>query len=280
MTFRTLAIVGVGLMGGSIALAARARRVAQHIIGVGPHPESLERARQGGILNEWFAELAPAARQAQAMVFCTPVDHLVEQVVTASTECQPDTLLTDVGSTKAVIVRRLHECLPPAIRFVGSHPLAGSEKRGFEHADAGLLEGRVVVITPTAQSDPGAVQRTAAFWQALGGRVIEMSPEDHDRALALTSHLPHMVAAVLAGVLPATHGHLTAGGFRDTTRVASGDPAVWTGIFLHNREAILQALASFEDGLGRFRAALQAGDRAAIDALLVQGKRSRDALGS
>ena len=280
MTPRTLAIVGVGLIGGSIALAARARGVAQRIVGVGRNPESLERAQQRHIIDAWSTDLGEVAATAQIIVFCTPVDQVIEQVVTAAGRCEPGTLLTDAGSTKAVIVRTLERRLPAGTRFVGSHPLAGSEKRGYEHAEPRLFEGRMVVVTPVGKTDLEAAQQVAAFWQALGGHVIEMSPEDHDRALALTSHVPHLLAAVLAGVLPAKLHHLTAGGFRDTTRVAAGDPSVWTGIFLSNRQAILEALASFEVGLDRFRTALDAGDRAAIDALLLEGKRTRDALGS
>jgi prephenate dehydrogenase len=280
MTVRTLAIVGVGLMGGSIALAARARGVAQRVVGVGPNPESLERALRRRIVDQWSTDVAEVAADAEVMVFCTPVDQVIEQVVTAAGLCGPEALLMDVGSTKAFIVRGLQKRLPTAARFVGSHPLAGSEKRGADHADARLLEGRVVVVTPADKTDAETVQRATAFWQALGARVVQMSPEDHDQALALTSHVPHLIAAVLAGVLPAELHHLTASGFRDTTRVAAGDPSLWVGIFLSNREAISQALAGFEDGLARFRTALEAGDRAAMDDLLQQGKRSRDALGS
>jgi prephenate dehydrogenase len=280
MTVRTLAIVGVGLMGGSIALAARARGVAQRVVGVGPSAESLERALHKRIVDQWSTDVAEVAADAEVMVFCTPVDQVIEQVVAAAGRCGPEALLTDVGSTKAFIVRGLQKRLPAAARFVGSHPLAGSEKRGADHADARLLEGRLVVITPADQTDAETVKRAAAFWQALGARVVQMSPEDHDRALALTSHVPHLIAAVLAGVLPVELHHLTASGFRDTTRVAAGDPSLWTGIFLSNRDAIVQALAGFEDGLARFRSALEAGDRAALDDLLQQGKRSRDALGS
>jgi cyclohexadieny/prephenate dehydrogenase len=280
MTVRTLAIVGVGLMGGSIALAARARGVAQRVVGVGPSAASLERALHKRIVDQWSTDVAEVAADAEVMVSCTPVDQVIEQVVAAAGRCGPEALLTDVGSTKAFIVRGLQKRLPAAARFVGSHPLAGSEKRGADHADARLLEGRLVVVTPADQTDAETVQRAATFWQALGARVVQMSPEDHDRALALTSHVPHLIAAVLAGVLPADLHHLTASGFRDTTRVAAGDPSLWTGIFLSNRDAIVQALAGFEDGLARFRTALEAGDRAGIDDLLQQGKRSRDALGS
>lgn len=280
MRIPTLAIIGVGLLGGSLALAARSRRLATHILGVGQQTDALTRACQRGLIDEGFTDLAPAARRAQAIVVCTPVDQIAAHVLAAADACAPGTLLTDVGSTKAVIVRHLQGRLPPGKTFVGSHPLAGSEKRGADHADAHLFAGRLVVVTPAAQDAGEPVQQVTAFWEALGARVQLMSPEEHDRALAMTSHLPHLIAAALAGVLPEEQYGLTASGFRDTTRVAAGDPGLWTSIVLHNHEAILQALTSFEGALARFRSAIAHGDRAAIETLLTQGKRGRDALGS
>ena len=280
MMLRTLAIVGVGLIGGSIALAARSRRIAKRILGVGPDGDGLARARQRGIVDETFPDIAAAAQQAQAVVVCTPVDQIVEHVLAVAAAATPGTLLTDVGSTKAVIVRGLERRLPDGHTFVGSHPLAGSEKRGPDHADAHLLAGRRVVITPLADDERAAVDRVRTFWQALGASVTAMTPEEHDAALAMTSHLPHVVAAALAGVLTPEQIELTATGFRDTTRIAAGDPALWTAILLQNRAAVLAALNSFGGALAQFRDALERGDRAAIDALLTHGKRNRDVLGS
>jgi prephenate dehydrogenase len=188
--------------------------------------------------------------------------------------------LTDAGSTKSGIIARLDGQLPDSVAFVGSHPLAGSEKRGPEHADADLFQDRLTVITPGPGTDPAAVERTAAFWRALGSRVRFMDPEDHDRALALTSHLPHLLASALAGILPDNCRELTATGFRDTTRIAAGDPALWTAIFAQNRDAVLQALHRLTGRLDAFRAALEAGDWTTLDTLLAEAKRSRDALGS
>jgi prephenate dehydrogenase len=280
MRIPTLAIIGVGLLGGSLALAARSRRLAERIVGVGPHAESLSRACQRGLIDESFYDIAPAVGRAQVVVVCTPVDHIIDHVLAAAPACAPGALLTDVGSTKAVIVRGLEGRLPAGKTFIGSHPLAGSEKRGADHADAHLFAGRLVVVTPAEGDDRDMVQRVSAFWQALGARVQVMTPEDHDRAVAVTSHLPHLLAAALAGVLPPEQQALAATGFRDTTRIAAGDPELWTAIVLHNREAIVQALAAFEGALGRLRDAVAAGDRAAIHALLTNGKRNRDALGS
>ena len=201
-------------------------------------------------------------------------------MLAAAHGCAPGTLLTDAGSTKAAIVRALDGRLPAGVHFVGSHPLAGSEKRGPEHANPRLFERRLTVVTQTPRTDPAALERTRAFWEGLGARVRVMSPEEHDRALALTSHLPHLLAAALAAIVPPELYDLTATGFRDTTRVAAGDPSIWTGIFAQNRAAVGDALDQLCQRLDRFRTALEARDTTALDNLLAQAKKVRDALGS
>lgn len=280
MRIDTLAIVGVGLIGGSAGLAARQRGLARCVLGVGRPREELERAHVLGALDEVCDDPAAAARRADVVLFCLPVDGIAEAVLAMASHCRPGALLTDAGSTKAAIVAQLDGRLPGGVAFVGGHPLAGSEKRGPEHAEATLFQGRLTVLTPTPRTDPAALGRAAAFWQALGARVEFLAPEEHDAALALTSHLPHLVAAALAGAVPPRLHGLTATGFRDTTRVAAGDPALWSAIFLQNRQALLEAIGRVQERLGDFQAALRAGDRAALEALLLEAKRSRDALGS
>lgn len=280
MIIETLTIVGVGLIGGSIGLAARKRGVARRIIGAGRNRDSLARARTVGAIDDCSLDLADAVRQADVAVFCTPVDKIVEQVATSAPGCRPGTLLTDAGSTKAAIVHGLERRLPTGVHFVGSHPLAGSEKRGPEHADADLFLERLTIVTRTPHTDAAALEKTRGFWQALGSRVSVMNPEEHDVALAVTSHLPHLAASALAGILPPELHTLTATGFRDTTRVASGDPALWTGIFTQNRAALLDSLRKLTERLQRFQTALDAGDAAVLDELLTQAKKVRDALGN
>jgi prephenate dehydrogenase len=280
MTIHTLAIVGVGLIGGSIALGARARRVAERIIGVEVDPLTRDFVRDRCSLDECLGDVAAAARQADAIVVCTPVDQIADQVARVAAVSSTTALVTDVGSTKGQIVRELAGRLKPACRYVGSHPLSGSEKQGAGFAHGELLRDKVVVLTPTEQTSPEAVEQARHLWLAMGARVTLMSPAAHDEALALTSHLPHLLAAALAGILPAELRGLTAGGFRDTTRVAGGEPELWTGILLHNREAVLEAVKKLESNISHFRAALETGDRPALDALLALGKRNRDALGN
>jgi prephenate dehydrogenase len=275
----TLSIVGVGLLGASVGLAARKRRLARHVLGVGRDPATLERAARRGAIDA-ACDLPEAARRSQFVVVCTPVETVAEHVLKIGLHCAAHTHITDVGSTKAAIVRSLDGKLPPGVAFVGSHPLAGSEKRGSEHAEADLFEGRLTVVTPGPTTPPDAVSRVVTFWEAVGSRVTIMDPEGHDRALALTSHLPHLAAAALAGILPAELHELTATGFRDTTRVAAGHPSLWTGIFAQNRAATLDALGRLCAQLEKYRVALENKDWAALDALLTQAKKVRDALAS
>jgi prephenate dehydrogenase len=280
MKLHTLTIVGVGLIGGSIGLAARRRGLAERILGIGRQQASLDQALAVGAIDEASVHLTEAVRQADLVVFCTPVDRIAEQVLQAAPHCRPGTLLTDAGSTKAAIVEAVEAQLPKQVQFVGSHPLAGSEKRGPEFAEAELFEGRLTILTPTRRTPPHGLDRTREFWEALGSRVQVMSPEAHDQALAYTSHLPHLTASALAGILPPELFGLTATGFRDTTRVAASDPALWSAILLQNRSAMLEAVGALQNRISEFKKALMSNDRAALDALLAQAKRMRDALGS
>jgi prephenate dehydrogenase len=238
-------------------------------------PDVLQHALERGILDAAHADLQQAVADADLVVFCTPVDCIAAQVLGAAAACRWGTLLTDVGSTKANIVHAVEGKLPPGVVFVGSHPLAGSEKHGPEHARADLFKDRLVVVTP---AEDEALSRVAAFWTALGARVETMSAEEHDRALALTSHLPHLLASALAGILPPQWRGLTASGFRDTTRLAAANPALWTSILHANQESVLDALDRLGDQLHRFRQALSSGDTNLLEALLYQGKQVRDSL--
>jgi prephenate dehydrogenase len=277
-TIETLAVVGVGLVGGSIARAAKVRGMARSVVGVGRNLARLEEARRRGLIDEATVDLAQAARRAGFLIFCTPVDRIVEGVRTAADVCPSGGLITDAGSVKGCICRALAQGLPKGVEFVGSHPLAGSERQGFEHADARLFENRVCVVTPVESSPRPAVTRVTAFWKRMGAKIIEMTPEAHDKALAETSHLPHLVAAALAATLSAENKALAASGFRDTTRIASGDSELWSAILLGNRDEVLASLSRFDASLTRFRRALEQNDSAALKELLKAAKMSRESV--
>jgi prephenate dehydrogenase len=274
----TLAVVGVGLLGGSVALAARRRGTVARVIGVGRDAAALERARAAGILDDAFTDIPAAASVADLVVVCTPVDLIASHVMTAAAAAKPGTLLTDVGSSKAKIVAALQGRLPSGVVFIGSHPLAGSHRNGPEHASADLFENRLVVLTPPPETDRTALADLCEFWQSLGASVRLMDAEEHDRAVALTSHLPHLLASALAGILPAELDELTATGFRDTTRLAAGLPELWSAILQANRDAVLASLARLEAQLQCFRHALAEGDRDTLDSLLESAKHARDRL--
>lgn len=285
MNLNSLTIVGVGLIGGSIGLAARARGVAREVVGIGSRPATLETALSLGAITRIATDLADAVAQADLVVVCAPVDHIAEQVRLVAAQCRPGTLITDAGSTKAGIVAELQQAArdpgwPNFVHFVGSHPLAGNEKRGPEHASAELFAGRYVVVTPTADTLPVDLKRVSEFWSALSARVVQMPAEEHDAALALTSHLPHLVASAIAGATPERYVTLTAGGWQDTTRIAAGDPRLWRQIMLANRDNLLAALDGFEHLLAQWRQALEAADAPALERLLSEAKRIRDAVGS
>ena len=278
MTPDTLVIVGVGLIGGSVGLAARERGVARCIVGVGRSADTLAAAARAGCIDDGTTDLTVAARGADLILVCTPVDRIVDHVRSAAAVCRPGTLLTDAGSTKDTIVRALDGTLPPGVPFVGGHPLAGSEKRGPEHARADLFVDRLVILTPTVQTDTEAVEHIGAFWRSLGARVLHLLPQDHDDALAVTSHLPHLVAAAVANTLPQHLKSLTATGFRDTTRVAGGDPDLWAAIFAQNRGAVLAALGRLEQRLTDYRQAIEIDDMTTLRRLLAEAKAVRDNL--
>jgi prephenate dehydrogenase len=199
-------------------------------------------------------------------------------VVQAAKAAPHHALLTDAGSTKAAMIAKVEQALPPGKHFVGSHPLAGSEKKGVQFARADLFESRVVIITPTNRTNAEDVEAISGFWLAIGAEVLTMSPDIHDQVLAGTSHLPHLISAALAGITQKSNLPLTAGGWRDVTRIAAGDPNLWTQILLENRDHVLKSLAGFEKKVADFRSALERGDSAQLHALLTEGKQVRDAL--
>lgn len=274
----TVVIVGVGLIGGSIAAALKRRGFSGRLIGVGRNASRLQAAQNAGLVDSSSTHLSEAAQHADLLVFCTPVDRIVPGVRTAAPMCRKGSLLTDVGSVKDTIFRELAGQLPQGVHFIGSHPLAGSEKQGFEHADPDLFDSRVTVVTPDASTPPDQLARLKRFWEFVGSHVVELSAEEHDRALAQTSHLPHVAAAALAAMLSACNGRLAASGFRDTTRIAAGDPALWTTILLENAEQIVNSIDGYLHTLSEFRRAVADHDAVALKKLLETAKTNRDTL--
>ncbi len=264
--FGTVAIVGVGLIGGSIGLALRARGSAGRVVGVGRDGGRLDAARRLGAIDAATTDPDEAAAGADVVVVCTPVDRVAADVVRAAGFAPAGALITDAGSTKRAIVEAAEAEPEARSRFVAAHPIAGSERSGASHARADLFEGRTCVLTPTGRTPGDRLDRARAFWSSLGCRVIELDPATHDAHLARTSHLPHAMAAALASLVGPDLVPLAAGAYRDATRVAGADAALWAPIFLANRGPMLDALVAFAGSLDGFRAALEAGDESALRA--------------
>lgn len=280
MQIDTLAIVGVGMLGGSVALAARKKGVARRLLGVDRDADALARACQSGIIDG-SRSLAEAAGEANLVVVCTPVGTIASFVLQAAAHCRPGTVLTDVGSTKANILAEVEAgTLPDGVSFAGSHPMAGSEKQGSLFSRDDLFTDRLVVITPTKSTPARAIEQLRAFWSALGSRVEVMDAEEHDRIVGLTSHLPHLTASALASLTPENWLDYTGTGFRDTTRIAGGGIEMWSSILRANRQAILLALAHLQTRLEEFQTALVNNDRRELERLLAEGKNLRDKLSS
>jgi prephenate dehydrogenase len=276
----TVAIVGVGLIGGSIGLAVRDRKLATHIVGIGRRAPTLKKAKELGAITFTCLNIEQGVAEADIVIVCTPVSDIAGHILQAAVGAPKSALLTDAGSTKRKIVADVEAAVGADKRFVGSHPLAGSEKAGVEFARADLFDGKVVVVTPTQRTANGDMQAVADFWSGLGASVLVMTPDAHDKALASTSHLPHLIASAVAAKTAQVDLPVTAGGWRDVTRVAAGDPELWTQILLENREHVLKSLTGFEKTVAAFRAALERGDRRKLHQLLTEGKQVRDAVGN
>lgn len=279
----TVIIVGVGLIGGSLAAALKRRNVARHVIGVGRDANRIRAARDTGLIDETATDVAEVAERGDLIVFCTPVEHIVDGVRSAENALRDrtanpprlrDCLITDAGSVKEPICGQLAD----VGRFIGSHPIAGSHRQGFEAADPLLFEGRVCVLTPAHSCSESQIHRLERFWKSVGLKTVRMSASAHDRSLAMTSHLPHVVASALAATLVEQNRTLAGSGFRDTTRIAAGDPDLWTGILLQNADYVGDGIAELQKNIAAFRDALLARDAGTIRALLCNGQNSRKAL--
>lgn len=282
MRWKGITIVGVGLIGGSVGLALRRRGLAASIIGVGRRSASLRVAERCGAIDAGTTDLAAGVRAADLVVVCSPVGSIAVQVLEVLRRGPENVVVTDAGSTKRAIVAAVERGQPRGgrVRFVGSHPIAGGEKSGPGAARDDLFVDRLVVVTPTPRSAPTAVDVVEAFWQALGARTVRMTPASHDRVLAATSHLPHLLATALAAATRPEDLPFAGNGWADMTRLAAGDADLWRQILADNKVHVLKSLDKFAKVLADFRAALADDDARRLMRLLTAGKRHRDALGS
>jgi prephenate dehydrogenase len=280
--FRKITIIGVGLLGGSIGLAVRQRKLAGEIAGFVRRGASLKDCERVGAVDYATTDLLAAVSNSDLVILCTPLAQmrsLTEQILPA---LKRGAMVTDVGSVKADVVRELEPLVKKAgAYFVGSHPMAGAEKTGVAAARENLLENAVCVLTPTKKSSANAVRKLEQFWKSLGARTLRLDAAQHDLLVSRSSHLPHVVAATLANLVlnpasPKTQAVLCATGFRDTTRIASGSPEMWRDIALANRKNLSRSVDAFVAGLKKFQGALKSGNAGAVEKIFATAKTRRD----
>lgn len=265
--FRQLALVGIGHIGASIALAARRSGAVERITISTRSPATLARAEELGLGDAYFADAADAVRDADLVIVCVPVGASGEVAKLIGPHLKAGATVSDVGSVKASVMRAMAPHLPSAVHFIPGHPLAGTEHSGPDAGLVDLFQNRWCVLTPAETVDPAAVERLMAFWRALGANVEAMSAEHHDLVLAITSHLPHLIAYNIVGTAADLESGIrsevlkfSASGFRDFTRIAASDPTMWRDVFLNNKEAVLEMLGRFNEDLATLTRAIRHGD--------------------
>ncbi len=282
MHWQKVTLVGVGLLGGSLGLAIKQRRLAAKVDGFVRRSVSIGECEKMGVVDHATRDLKRAVENADLVVLCTPLSRmrdLTEQMLPA---LKKGAVVTDVGSVKESVVEELENLVADGgAHFVGSHPMAGGEKPGVSAARADLFVNSLCLITPTPRSHKDAVRQVEEFWKALGARLLKMSPQVHDDLVSRASHLPHVVAAELANYVlspahPEEQATVCANGFRDTTRVASGSPEMWRDIALANRKNLGRVLGVFIEDLQEFRLALENGDAKTIEEFFEKAKQRRD----
>jgi prephenate dehydrogenase len=273
-------VVGPGLIGGSVARALRRRGLARRVVVVGRSEGGLAPVRAGGGADETTTDLAAGVRGAALVVLCAPLGSLPGLVRAAWPHLARGAVLTDAGSVKREVVAAAAAC--PArdgAAFVGGHPMAGSERSGFGASDPDLFEGRLALLTPTAETPERAVAEVTALWEGLGSQVRCLSVEAHDRGVAQISHLPHLAAFALVAAADGEALALASRGFTDTTRIAASPEALWADIFRGNRVALLEALGRYEAVLARWRERFERGEWSALEAELARAREIREKLG-
>ncbi|MEI6863634.1 MAG: prephenate dehydrogenase/arogenate dehydrogenase family protein [Candidatus Omnitrophota bacterium] len=277
MRFNRITIIGVGLIGGSIGLAIKKKRVANEVVGVFRHSSTMRKALAKRAVDRATMSIAEGVKGADIIIIASPVSSIPALVREAMKYAKPGAIITDVGSTKSWVMKEIAKIKIPkdSASFVGSHPMAGSEHAGVEFARSDMLEGSPCIVVRSMRANK-ALGKIAGFWKSLGAKVSIMTSEEHDRAIALVSHLPHIVAFSLAASVPQNILKYAAEGFKDTTRVASSDPKLWADIFLSNRVQVLQSARAFEASYKDLIKALSNGSYGRVAKILGMAKRKRD----
>lgn len=264
--FQRMAIAGVGLIGGSLAQAVKERKVVGEVVGVGRNEERLKRACEAGIIDSFTARIDDSLGTVDLMVIATPVCLIADLVEKMIPFLKEGTVITDVGSVKKEIVEQVEGFMPDTLHFVGGHPIAGTENSGFEHSFSTLFEERTCILTPVERTNQQALRQVQELWSRVGSIVVCLNCDEHDEILAAVSHLPHMVAYGMVNCLLTIEGFeenifsFSAGGFKDFTRIAGSDPAMWRDIALMNREKLLSMIERFQSYLEELKEAIEQKD--------------------
>ena len=261
--FEQMTVVGLGLLGGSLAQACRKHGFVGKIVGFGRNLKNLEKAKKLNLIDDWYSNLSSAVKGSDLVIICTPVGSIVSRVREMIPALKRKCILTDVGSVKAPLVKEIERLLPDNIHFIGSHPIAGSEKSGFEASYPDLFEGANCIVTRTPKTDPTTLECIIGFWQKLGSTVLQMDAEEHDMVYGAVSHLPHIVAFTLVNTIAGlqtknSNDIFSFGGkgFEDMSRLAFSEPVMWKDICILNKRAVLDIIERFEDTLGEIKSGI------------------------
>ena len=287
--FKQVAIIGVGLIGGSLGMILRRKGLADHVVGVGRRVENLKTAVALGAIDRYVADPQDGVRGADLVVLATPVDTYERHLQEWAHCLAPGAIVSDVGSVKGTLVERSETAMPAGVHFVGAHPIAGKEKTGVSAGSDQLFKGARCILTPTKRTDSTAFDRVRQLWEEAGSIVLKMDPHLHDQILGAVSHLPHVAAFALMNALVELRdqqvpsldlaGH-SGGGLRDTTRIAASSPEMWRDIFLWNRDHVVSYIDRYVRALEELKQLIKAGDAAGIEKLLERAKSERDKLNS
>jgi prephenate dehydrogenase len=282
MLFHRVAVIGVGLIGGSFALALKQAKACAHVVGVGRDPANLKLALERGVIDSMGSDVASVAEDADLVVVTTPVAQFPRIFSQIAKKLKPGALITDGGSTKRDVVEAARKALRDKIgQFVPAHPIAGGEKSGAAAASAELFRGRRVVLTPLPENSEDAIEKIHRAWSSCGARTVRMSPEEHDAVLAAVSHLPHLLAFALVHEVAGRENSaelfsFAAGGFRDFTRIASSHPEMWRDICMANGDRLSAELAGFSKKLVEIRKLVEGGNAAALEKLFAEAREARN----
>lgn len=272
--FNKVAIVGIGLIGGSLAGAIKKKRLASEVIGVSRHRKTLLMAKKNKVIDRGSQDIR-VIKDADLVILATPVNTILSLAPKISKLIKKDCVVTDVGSTKQEIVSKLARIFP---KYVGSHPLAGSEKRGLINAHPDIFKDTLCILTPDKNTDPGAKKKIERFWRQLGAKVVNLAPSTHDKILSFTSHLAHILAFSLISTVPKKYLPFASTGLKDTTRIAASDNQLWADIFLSNQKNLLKSIELFQDNLSKIKSAIIKKDYKLLSKILKQAKKKRETL--